>query len=96
MMGEKTIIDMTHLVAILKRNLEPVAVGAIRTLKGTGKNEGKFMLIIALDFDRDLKITVNVAEMFRNKKYFDNLIANIYEFIEQSNKSRFEKCRITG
>ena len=89
-------VDLTHLVAKLKRHLEPLSIVAIRTLKGTGKNEGKFMLIVTLDVERDLKITVDVNQMLKNKHYFDNIIENIYGAVAQNNKERFEKCRIMG
>ena len=92
----KLIVDMTELVAKLKLHLEPLAVGAIRTLKGTGKNEGKFKLIVTLDPMRDLSIMVDVNQMLRNKHYLDGIVENIYGAVEQSNKERFEKCRIMG
>ena len=87
---------MTPLVAKLKTHLEPLAVGAIRTLKGSGKNEGKFMIIVTLDVYRDIKIIVDVNKLLANKHYLDNIIENIYGMVEQSNKERFEKCRIMG
>lgn len=95
-MGEKMIVDLTELVAKFKVHLQPLAIGAIRTLKGIGKNEGKFMIIVTLSPERDLKITVDVNQMLTNKHYLDNIIENIYGAVEQSNKARFEKCRIMG
>ena len=92
----KILVDMTPIVEKLKRNLRPIAIGHIRTLKGTGKNEGKMRLVVTLSPERDLTIDIDVEEAFRNKKYFDSLTKDIYTLVEKSDARRFEKCRITG
>lgn len=88
-------VDVTAIAEKLKRNLEPLAIGPIKVLRGQGKNTGKFMLHTSLDIHRDIRIIVDVNEMFRNKNYFDGLTERVYQAAQESDRRRFEACRIT-
>lgn len=70
-------------------------IGTVRALKGIGKNAGHFLIVITMDVNRDLKIKINVEEMLTNKDYLKTLIKDIYALKEESDKRRFEQCRIT-
>ena len=95
-MSEKIYVDVQPVVEMLKRNLQGLGIGLIRALRGTGKNEGYFLIVVTLDPERDLKIKVNVQQMFENKDYFKGIISDIHKLVEDSNRKRFESCRIMG
>jgi len=92
----KVEINVQPVVDMLKEKLRGLGIGQIRALKGIGKNEGYFLIVLALDVERDLKIKVNVEQMFENKDYFKGIISDIYKLVEKSNMQRFNKCRIMG
>jgi hypothetical protein len=92
----KVEINVQPVIEKLKAKLQGLGVGQIRALKGVGKNEGNFLIVVTLDVNRDLKIKINVKQMFENKKYFDGMIGDIYRLVEKSNMERFNKCRIMG
>lgn len=93
-MGKKTEIDVQPLIEMIKGKVSNI--GMVRALKGIGKNEGYFLIVITLDIDRDLKIKINVAEMLTNRDYLKTLIADIYALRDESDRRVFEQCKITG
>ena len=82
----KVEINVQPVVNMLKEKLRGLGIGQIRALRGLGKNEGYFLIVLALDVERDLKI----------KDYFKGIISDIYKLVEKSNMQRFNKCRIMG
>lgn len=90
-------VNIEPVIAKLQRLLEPFQIGPIRRYKGKNVKEGQVLLVVPIDKDRDLKIEIDVEKMLRRPhEYFDGIADNIVTLIRQSDKRRFEKCRITG
>jgi hypothetical protein len=63
-----------------------------RVLRGTGKHEGKFKLLMYTTADFELAIEIDCVEAFRNENYFASLIPDINGAIE-TYLGEYQKCQ---
>lgn len=89
---EVTMVDVSHIATKLKSMFNDV--GMVRTFRGTGKNEGKFKLVVQLDAESDLHITVDGEQMLTNKHYFDGMMEDIHNLRAQALARRQQLNRI--
>lgn len=88
----KTVVNVQPIIDMIREKLSPL--GTIRVFKGTGKNDGHFMIKIMLDIKTDLSVDVDMNEVLTNKHYFDDFVKNVYELRDESDRRRFEACRM--
>jgi len=88
---EVTMVDISHIATKLKAIFSNI--GMVRTFRGTGKNAGKFKLVVQLDVESDLHITIDGEQMLTNKKYFDGMMEDIHALRQKALARRQELCR---
>ena len=88
----KVEINVQPVIDLIKSEIK--GLDYVRTFKGRGKKEGHFLIRAAISTDKDLDIDIDVAQMVKNKNYFDSIITDIQNLRDQEIKGEHEKCRM--